>query len=366
MTKKRKEPQMQKKNKRLNFNNQQFYIGIDVHKKQWTITIRNNKIKLKTFTMNPSVEELTKHMKWNYPGGQYHSVYEAGYSGYWIHRRLEEMGFKNKIAAPTEIPTSSKEKTNKGDAVDSRKLARELENGSIEGIYIPKKLEEEFRSIVRQRYQLVRSQTRIKNQIKGYLNFYGHKLSKNTEVRYWSANFLNKIKTLEFAYPMGKRQLLIYISQLEKYRELMSQITKEIRNYMTEYGMDKKARLLCTVPGVGFTTAAVLLSELIDINRFRDINSLNSYCGLIPSVRGSDEKEKVLGIKFNHNKYIRQLLIESSWIAIRKDPALTEAYGRYKRTMAAQKAIIKVARKLLSRIRYVWKNEKEYVCAVVN
>jgi len=64
--------------------------------------------------------------------------------------------------------------------------------------------------------------------------------------------------------------------------------------------------------------------------------------------------------------YLRYLLIEASWIAIRKDPALMMAYTDYKKKMIAQKAIIKIARKLLNRIRFVLKNKQPYVIGVVN
>jgi len=43
--------------KKLDFSKQDFYLGIDVHKKSWTVTIRSNNMALKTFSMNPSVHE---------------------------------------------------------------------------------------------------------------------------------------------------------------------------------------------------------------------------------------------------------------------------------------------------------------------
>lgn len=356
---------MQRQNKAISFKNQQFFVGIDVHKKQWTVTIRNNKLVLKTYTMNASPAELSNYLYRRYPGGEYYSVYEAGFAGYWIHRELMKLGIKNIIAAPTSIPTSSKEKMEKKDTVDSRKLSRELENGSLESIFVPTKLEEEFRSLVRQRYQLTRAIARVKNQIKGYLNFYGHDLPQDRKVRNWSDKFITYLKGLEFSYPIGKTQLDIYLSQLEHYLKLRKYLTKAIKEYIEKYNLGNTIKLLSTVPGIGFTTSTVLLAEIIDINRFNRIDSLTNYCGLIPTIRSSDEKQIVLGVKLHHNKLIRQLLVEASWMAIRKDPALTLAYGNYKKYMVGQKAIIKIARKLLNRIRYVWKNNTEYVQAVV-
>jgi hypothetical protein len=100
---------MRVKDKAADFNNQQFYIGIDVHLKHWVVTIRSNKMVLRTISMNPEAKELSSYMKRNYPGGEYYSVYEAGFCGYSIHRKLEEIGIKNIIAAPTEITNTRKE-----------------------------------------------------------------------------------------------------------------------------------------------------------------------------------------------------------------------------------------------------------------
>ncbi len=70
---------MKTESKKLDFNNQHFFVGIDVHQKSWTVTIRTLWIFLKTFSMNPSVIELARYMQKNHPGGVYFSVYEAGY-----------------------------------------------------------------------------------------------------------------------------------------------------------------------------------------------------------------------------------------------------------------------------------------------
>lgn len=356
---------MKKQDKILSFNNQQFYIGIDVHKKSWTVTIRSCGMALKTYSMNPSPEELRKYMQKRYPGGEYHSVYEAGFSGYWAHRQLLELGFKNIVVSPNEVPTNGKEKANKTDSVDSRKLARELENGSIHGIYIPSQLHQELRSLVRLRYQLMKSSVRLKNQIKSYLNFYGHKIPENYESKHWSKEFINHLGSLSFQYDMGKEQLEIYLSDLIEKRTLLLKTIKQIRYYCQKYGFEKMIRLLMTVPGVGFITAVTIYSELMEIKRFRRLETMANYVGLIPAVHSSGEKEHTLGLKMQHNRYLRNLLIESAWIAVKVDPALTASYNEYIRRMSKQEAIVRIAKKLLNRIRSVWKEEKQYVFSVV-
>jgi len=104
---------MQKQNNKLDFSNQKIFIGIDVHKKKWVVSIRMHHIELKTYSMEPKVEQLVNYLKKNYPRASYYSVYEAGFSGYWIDRQLRKNGIRNIIVNPADIPTTNREKDKK-------------------------------------------------------------------------------------------------------------------------------------------------------------------------------------------------------------------------------------------------------------
>lgn len=347
------------------FQNQVFFIGLDVHKKSWKVTIKSLRMELKTFTMNPSAKDLYNYMRKNYPGGKYYTCYEAGFCGFSVHRELEKNGFESIVVSPAAIPTTGKERTNKSDVRDSRKIARELEQGSLEPIYIPSVLNQELRSFNRLRGQLVKKQTRIKNQIKGYLNFYGHKLPENYEMKHWSRRFLETLRELKFEYAVGKEQLNIYLDELLNIRKELLRVTKGLRTYCKEYNIEPTVILLMTVPGIGFITAVTLATEIIDIKRFSCFDNLAAYVGLVPSTSSTADKEKVLGIRKQHNEFLRPLLIESAWVAVKKDPAMTLAFAKLTVRMKKQEAIIRIAKKLLSRINYVLKNKKPYVNAVI-
>jgi len=356
---------MQSQNSDLDFSNQEFYLGIDVHKKSWNVTIRSNNIVLKTFSMNPDSLELKKYMEKNYPKGKYLSVYEAGFSGFHTHRELTQYGFNSIVVSPTDIPTSGKERITKTDKVDSRKLSRELENKNLKSIFIPNLLQQELRSICRLRYQQIKKLTRIKNQIKSYLDFYGHKPPANCVMKRWSRAFIEYLQNLEFQYSMGKEQLDIYIEELLEIRSRIVQIMLSLKKYCAQYEFDKEIKLLRSVPGVGPITAVTIATEIIDINRFSNTDKFASYFGLIPSTNSSGEKERVLGLSFLFNRYVRSLIIEAAWISIRNDPALTLAFNNYSKRMSKQESIVRIAKKLLNRIYFVLKNNKEYVYAVV-
>jgi len=80
--------------KKLNFEGQNIYVGIDVHLKSWNVTILSDQMHLKTFNQIPSPEKLSNYLNSNYPKAVYKSAYEAGFCGYWAHRRLMDLGIK--------------------------------------------------------------------------------------------------------------------------------------------------------------------------------------------------------------------------------------------------------------------------------
>lgn len=356
---------MNTENKTLDFNNQTFFLGLDVHQKNWRVNIRSGKLQLKSYSMNPSPKELSEYMNKNYPGGDYYSVYEAGFCGYWIHRELEKYGIKNIIVSPNQVPTTTQERTYKTDKIDAGKLARELENGTLEGIYVPEPLVQEMRGLIRLRVQLTKAQTRIKNQIKSYLNFYGQKIPENYQTKHWSGKFIKDLSEMKFEYEIGKTQLDTYLEELIEKRNRLANTIKQIKAYCKKYNFNEDIQLLMSVPGIGFTTASTLYFELIDMKRFPRLDNLASYVGLSPSISSSGERETNLGIKQQHNRYLRNLLIEAAWVAVRNDPALTMCFNNYFKRMSKQEAIVRIAKKLLNRIMTVWKNKKQYVCSVV-
>ena len=71
------------------------------------------------------------------------------------------------------------------------------------------------------------------------------------------------------------------------------------------------------------------------------------------------------GITHSCNHILRETLVECAWMAIGKDPALTMAYTNYKQRMHYNKAILRIAKKLLNRIRYVLLNNTPYEIGIV-
>jgi transposase len=353
------------KSSRLDFTGQPIYIGLDVHKKSWSVSIFSEEFEHKTFTQPPEVDKLVNYLRRTFPGALYHSVYEAGYSGFWIRDRLKEKGIDCTVVNPADVPTKDKERATKRDRIDCRKLARGLRSGEIEGIYVPSRTKLEDRSLVRTRQSMVRKQTRCKNQIKSMLFFYGIHLSEEVTMSHWSRRFLGWVEKIRMERASGDIALRAHLEELKHLRQLIASLNRAILVLARAEEYRVPVAQLKTIPGISTLTAMTLLTELCEITRFPSLDELSSYVGLIPETHGSGAKEYTGEITKRRHSQLRGLLIEASWIAVRKDPALLMAFHQYCKRMRKTKAIVKIARKLLNRIRYVLKNHMEYVPAVV-
>lgn len=356
---------MNSNNNRLDFSGQQIYVGMDVHKKSWSISIFTEHFEHKTFTQPPKIDVLTNYLKRNFPGAAYNSVYEAGYSGFWIHDQLREEGVNCMIVNPADIPTKDKERASKTDKVDCRKLARSLRSGDIEGIYVPPRIKVEDRNLIRTRHSMIKKQTRCKNQIKSILCFYGIHIPEELTESRWSKRYIKWIEQIHMERASGNLSLKAHLDELIHIRQIIADLNKGIRALANSKEYQTNVKLLKTVPGISTLTAMTLLTELYDINRFKTLDRLSSYVGLIPNTDSSGERDNKTSMTKRHNSMLRVMLIESSWVAVRKDPALMMAFNDLSKKMIKPLAIVKIAKKLLNRIRYVLKNQKEYAFSVI-
>ncbi len=343
----------------INFKNQDFFIGVDVHKHSWNVSIRSLNLLLESFKMDPVPEQLALHLKRKYPGGNYYSVYEAGFCGFWIHHKLEEFGIRNIVANPADIPTTNKEKTVKTDTVDSKKLARELESGTLKSIHIQPIEDQTLKCLCRLRITLGSDITRIKNRISAYLNLFGCRIPEESR---WTGRFIKRLYDLAEKLPNGETLICLTNSLTSKKQEIL-QVNKDLRKAIKRAGKEKLLNLLISIPGIGFLSATALITEIIDIKRFKNFDSLASFVGLVPGINSSGEKETVSGLTNRRHRLLLKILIEASWVAVRKDPVLLKSFSELSKRMKKQKAIVRIAKKILNRIKAVWLNECSYkVC----
>jgi transposase len=353
---------MQMQIKTLDFTGQNIYAGIDTHKKSWKVSIYTDELYHKTFNQPPKPEILSRYLVKHFPNGTYYSVYEAGFCGFWIHDRLQSLGINSIVVNPADVPTTDKEKKQKTDKIDSNKLARQLRNGDLEAIYIHKREVLEDRSLLRMRRTVVKDLTRYKNRIKSKLFFFGIELPEqfNKDQSYWSKKFLNWLSELKFNQESGTVTLGILVDHVKILRSELLEVNKKVRALSKKAYYQKRVTLLISIHGIGLITAMIILTEIDNIHRFANQEKLTSYVGLTPTSHSSGDKD-IHGEMVNRgNKFLKSAIIESAWIAARIDPVLHMEYIVYCRRMKKNKAIVRIARKLLNRVNYVLKNESLY------
>lgn len=359
---------METQSNRNDFSNQNIYVGFDVHLKSWKVTVLTENVAVKTFSQDPSPELLFHYLKKHFPGGIYYSAYEAGFCGYWIHNKLISLGVNSIVVNPADIPTTDKERVQKEDKRDSRKIARSLRNGDLKAIYVPGIKTLEDRGLLRTRATMVKDLTRYKNRIKSFLHFQGiafpEQFSKPQS--HWSKRFIIWLESMELTEESGKITLNSYIHQSKNLRATILDLTKQVQKLSQTESYQNDVNLLKSLPGIGVLTAMTILTELETIHRFSNLDKLCSYIGLVPSTSSSGEEEKIGDITPRGHSVLRNSIIESSWTAIRHDPVLLKSYLDYCKRMDSNKAIIRIAKKLLSRIKFVLKNKQPYVLSWTN
>jgi len=353
---------------KLNFTGENIYAGIDVHKKSWTVTLETDEIALKTFNQPPDPSKLTNYLHRNFPGANYKCGYEAGFCGFWIYDYFKEHGIDCIVANPADVPTKDKEKKQKRDPIDSRKIARSLRNGELEGIHVHDQEDREARGLVRCCKKLVRDLTRYKCRIKSLLLFHGINYSEEFEKSstHWSKCFIEWLESIELKTNEGTYTLRTYIEQAKFTNEQVKKVRKEIAKLSKSEKYVKQMEWLRSVCGIGPSAAMIYVTELGDINRFHGLDKLCSYVGVVPNSSSSGPNERIGEMTNRGNSLLKEITVECSWVAIRQDPALLMKYKQSCKKMDANKAIIKTAKRLLNRIRYVLKNQTTYVKGVVS
>jgi transposase len=356
-----------KVNKNL-FDGQSFYIGIDFHKKNWIVTILGEQYEHKTMSQNPDPELLASYLKRNFPGGNYHAVYEAGFSGFEACRKLRQLGVYCDVINAADVPTSQKEKLQKTDPTDSRKLARSLRGNDFKPIDVPEPSLEAERALVRQRFRVMKDVTRTKNRVKSLLFQFNISIPSRftkAQTRHWSKVYINWLKELEVNHESLKQTLDNYIRIGENQRKELLLVNRQVRALSQTDRYRDNYKLLISAPGVGVMTAMTFLVQIGDIRRFPSMDDLSNYIGLVPTMKGSGERMQTGKMIKRGRKELKIMLIEASWEGLRKDPALMAKFNELVRRMNKNKAVIRIARKMLSRMRYVLLSQNAYKLGIV-
>src|ERR1700758_5666073 len=147
-------------------------LGLDVHYRQVTVAMQEGDGRIKAVgkmghdAFGNWVEKKLK------AGFELYSCYEAGASGYWLHRDLAELGVKNLVIAPKAMGQDKRQKTDRRDSTQlCDALDRYLRGNrtALSPVAVPTAEQEEKRALIRYHRQIMADRSRYEARGKGLL-----------------------------------------------------------------------------------------------------------------------------------------------------------------------------------------------------
>lgn len=347
---------------KISFKGQKIFIGIDVHARTWEVAVLTESGFVKRYSQVSSAKVLFDFLTKHFPDGEYHAVYESGFSGFSTYYALKEYNIDCVVTHAADVPTTQYEEVMKTDRVDALKLARSLRADEIRPIYIRKRENIDDRSVVRVRKTIQKQLGGNRSRIKHMLHCNGVKMPEifAKPDTHWSRAFIKWLKEDVALLSPTRKSLDLLIMQVETQRSALLTATRELRNLALLDRYKDNYELLMSIPGVGTIVAMSVLTEIYDVTRFKNEKQFASYLGLIPTCHSSGDKEFHGEMTFRGNKQLGPMIIETCWVAISRDYGLGQAYIAYRRKVGPQKAIVKIARKMSNIIFSVLKNKRKY------
>jgi transposase len=365
--------------------------GIDVHKKFVVACIATTNDQLVTTysrqrhfsTFTKDLRELAEWLLEN----NCHDVCMESTGKYWIPvYNVLELTCKNIVLAHPKYAKAIKGK--KTDKRDSKWIADIFKHDLIVGSFIPPPEIRQLRDLVRYHSKLTSYTTGEKNRAQNCLTVSNIKLDdvfsdvfgksasaitarllENNEPFDVTPYVNKKCKT-----PIEKIQAAVdsemCVEQAEKLRI--------IRSHMDSLNLCKanlesailtiaerflpQINLVLTVPGIKTFSAVAIIGEIgVDMSVFETSRHLCSWAGLTPQNDQSAGKKKTTRIS-RAGAYIKPLLVQCANAAIRcKDnPEIANRYNAIKKRRGHKKAIIAIARMLLTAIYNILKKSEPY------
>lgn len=339
------------------------FIGLEVSKRTWKLCVRSEKMIVHETGMPAEYENLRGYIRGGYPDCKVEVIYEAGFSGFWLHDLLEQNGYRCVVTPPNKV-TQEKVNRVKTDKIDARRLAINLENGDYTSCHVPDQERNEDRQISRTLDQIQKDIKATKNRIRKFLDYHG--LNGDLRAGVWrSMSCYRGLRSLQLSKPL-RISLDKYLDHLEKLDEIMIELKEQLKELCEKERYREAVRLKASLPGVGWLSAIRFTLEWGDLSRFRTGKHFGSYVGLTSSEYSTGESRRQGRVTKQSSPQVRSWLIQCAWRAIKKDAVLLDKYQRVlKNSGSKNKGIVAVARKLAVRMRAVELSKQPYCLAII-
>lgn len=359
--------------------------GADVHKDLIVATITGDDVLPIREDFGTTKAELKRFRNWLVANKCEQVAFEAT-GVYWmpIYDALSQT-IDTIVANPLQIKTIPNDKS---DSKDSKRIATLCLNGQIKRSRVFTEEDRDLRMMTRARSGYVKTRTQFRNRIHKYLSSSGIKLSSTMDDifcksgRYIMDGLAEEkpIEEILKGIPSGKirkkkdliraalenglndtnRMLLIdALEILDNLESKMEKLSLEVLKKVQQKSKD--LAIVMSIPGIGFVSASVILSEIGNYRDFQTPDQLAKWCGLNPGENESAGKKKKCGITKRGSKYIRVVLVQAAQtISNMGKTKLSRFFQRLIKKKERNVAIIAVARKLICLIYHLLINQELY------
>jgi transposase len=269
--------------------------------------------------------------------------YEAGPTGYGLHRLIERLGHACIVAAPSLIPKKPGErvKTNRRDAVA---LAKLLRAGELTAVWVPDERHEAMRDLVRAREAAVEDLKSKRQQVLALLLRLGrHYTGKRT----WTQAHRTWLVSQKLDHREQRTAFEEMLQAVREAQERIARLDQAIRTAVPDWSLAHAVTALMALRGLDLVSATIFLAEIGDLSRFATARELMGYLGLVPSEHSTGDRVKRSGITKAGNARARRILVECA-CSYRHPPRLGKE--KLARVAAAPKAVRAIAWKAQARL----------------
>lgn len=336
------------------------YIGMDVHKATTVIAVISESGRWITDTIvETSPQGILDFI--NGQRGALHVTLEECAQAAWLYDLLRPHVADVLVCDPRKIAKAS----NKADKSDARRLAELLRTNALRPVYHGEQSTQGLKELTQGYTCLIEDRTRVKNRLKALFRARGiacegagvYSLEERDQ-------WLAKLDTA--AVRARADRLCTELDCLECLSiEAEHELTAEARKHPA-------AKILRTIPGIGFVRAAVIIGVAGTPHRFRTKRQFWSYCGLAVRTEASSEYRIVDGrvLRSGRRPLVRGLNQNYSRAlkSVFKSAARTVASGPWRSYFEAMVengtpeslAYLTLARKIASVTLALWKRGERY------
>jgi transposase len=294
------------------------HLGLDVSKNKIAVGIlRPDEVSPDAemiFNDEPSVRRLIGRFS---DPGRLRVCYEAGPTGFGLHRLLTSMRVACDVVAPSLIPKAPGDRV-KTDRRDCRRLARLHRAGELAAIRVPTEAEEAVRDLCRARADLITDRTRTRHRLSKFLLRHDRIWRDGAA---WTVKHEQWLLGQRFDDPALRTTYGHYRASLAARDAELAAVEADLAHWFDHGPFTDAVARLAAYRGVAQLGALTIGSEVGDWRRFPAAPAFMGFTGLVPSEYSSGQSVHRGRITKAGNAHLRTQLIESAW-AYQHAPAL--------------------------------------------